>query len=181
MRAQRFSLLVINLFIVLSVKAYAATTTVLISAELGTSIAADLFPVTIKLTPGNVFLTEPRLLFLEQGRIGMQVRFQAYDHRPAQNIAISETGRAAFSGRIGYDPVTRQILLHDPMIDTLEFDRNSTVTKSILAQLQDAWRTQATNPMRAELPPHPYLIPFRNNIQALSYNGNNINLTVSYE
>jgi len=152
-----------------------------ISAELSTGIAGDLFPVTVKLTEGNLFLTEPVALFLDDGRIGIQVRYQAYDHRPAQGIAISEMGRAAFSGKIGYDLVTRQILLHDPKIDKLEFDRKSEVTQRMLTQLKDAWKTQVTNPIRAELPPHPYLIPFKNNIQDLSYDGKNINLTISYE
>ncbi len=152
-----------------------------ISAELGSSIAADIFPVTVKLTPGNVFLTEPRLIFLEQGRIEMQVRFQAYDNRPAHDIVVSEMGRAALSGKVAYDPGTRQILLHDPQLDSLEFDRNSEVTQRLLAQLKGAWSMQVTNPIRAELPPHPYLIPFKNNIQDLSYDGKNINLTISYE
>ncbi len=182
LRAHTLSVFLVYLLLILSGRAHAATaTTVAISAELGTSIAADLFPVTITLTPGNVFLTEPRLLFLDKGRIGMQVRFQAYDHRPAQGIAISEMGRAVFSGKIGYDLGTRQILLHDPSIDTVEFDQKSDVTQRLLTQLNGAWTTQVTNPIRAELPPHPYLVPFRNNIQALSYDGKSINLTLSYE
>ena len=181
LRANYLFVLIACSLLLLCGQASAATTTVPISAELGNSIAADLFPVTIKLTPGNVFLTEPRLLFLDQGRIGMQVRFQAYDHRPAQGIAISEVGNATFSGRVGYDPGTRQILLHEPKIDKLEFDRKNEVTRRFLAQLKSAWSTQVTNPIRAELPPHPYLIPFKNNIQDLAYDGKNINLTISYE
>ncbi len=181
LRKSTFLVLIACSLLLLSGKASAAVTTIPISAELGNSIAADLFPVTIKLTPGNVFLTEPRLLFLDQGRIGMQVRFQAYDNRPAQGIAISELGHAAFSGRVGYDPGTRQILLYEPKIDKLEFDRKSEVTQRLLAQLKSAWSTQVTNPIRAELPPHPYLIPFKNNIQDLAYDGTSINLTISYE
>ena len=182
MRANSLIVYVVYFLLVISGKTYAAAgTTVPISAELGTSIAADLFPVTVKLTPGNLFLTEPVLLYLDQGRIGMQVRFQAYDHRPAQGIAISEMGRALFSGKIGYDPGTRQILLHDPSINKLEFDHKNDVTQRLLAQLKGAWSTQVTNPIRSELPPHPYLIPFKNNIQDLSYDGKSINLTLSYE
>jgi hypothetical protein len=182
LRANTLFVFFVHLLLMISGNAHAATaTTVAISPELGTSIAGDLFPVTIKLTPGNVFLTEPRLLFLDKGRVGMQVRFQAYDHRPAQGIAISEMGRAVFSGKIGYDLVTRQILLHDPSIDKVEFDQKSDVTQRLLTQLNGAWATQVTNPIRAELPPHPYLMPFRNNIQALSYDGKTINLTLSYE
>lgn len=163
-------------------RAFAAvTTTVPISAELGTSIAGDLFPVTVKLTEGNLFLTEPVVLFLEQGRIGMQVRFQAYDHRPALGIAISEMGRATISGKMGYDLGTRQILLQDPRIDKIAFDQKNQETERLLSAVKAAWATQVTNPIRAELPPHPYLLPFRNNIQDLAYDGKSINLTVSYE
>jgi len=182
LRANILSVFVIYFLLIVSVKAYAAAgTTVPISAELGTSIAADLFPVTVKLTPGNLFLTEPLLLFLDKGRIGMQVRFQAYDHRPAQGIAISEMGRGRFSGKIGYDRGTRQVLLHDPRIDELEFDKKNDVTQRLLTQLKAAWSAQVTNPIRTELPPHPYILPFKNNIQDLSYDGKVINLAISYE
>jgi hypothetical protein len=180
--AKTFSVVLIYALLIISGTAHSASeTTVPISAELSTSIAGDLFPVTVKLSAGNLFLTEPVVLFLENGRIGMQARFQAYDHRPAQGVAISEMGRAAISGKIGYNLGTRQILLHDPMIEKLEFDRKNAVTQRFLAQMNEAWSMQITNPIRAELPPHPYLIPFRNNVQDLSYDGKNINLIISYE
>ncbi len=182
MRASTFLVVIVCSLLIISARAYPVTgTTVPISAELSTSIAGDLFPVTLKLSKGNLFLTEPVVLFLDKGRIGMQVRFQAYDHRPAQNVAISEMGRAVFSGKIGYEPGTRQILLHDPRIDKLEFDRKNEITQRFLAQLKEAWSMQVTNPIRSELPPHPYLLPFKDNIQDLSYDGKNINLTMSYE
>jgi len=176
-----FALITFSLLILSGLASAAASTTVPVSAELSTNIAGDLFPVTIKLTTGNLFLTEPVVVFLDKERIGMQVRFQAYDHRPAQGVAVSEMGRAAFSGKIGYDLATRQILLFEPEIDKLDFDQKSEVTQRLLTQLKDAWGTQVTNPIRAELPPHPYLIPFKNNVQDLSYDGKNINLTISYE
>lgn len=182
MRASTFLVLIAYSLLIISAKANAVAGAIVpISAELGTSIAGDLFPVTVKLTRGNLFLTEPVVLFLDKGRIGMQVRFQAYDHRPAQGIAISEMGRAVFSGKIGYDPGTRQILLHDPKLDKLEFDQKNEVTQRFLTQLQEAWSMQVTNPIRAEPPPHPYLLPFKDNIRDLSYDGKNINLTISYE
>lgn len=157
------------------------TTTVPISAELGTNIARDMFPVTLKLSRGNLFLTEPALLFQDQQRVGMQVRFQAYDHRPQLGIAISEMGRAQLSGTLGYDPVNRQVLLLDPRIDNIRFDNNNESTRLFLAEMQAAWSAQVTNPLRSALPPHPYLIPFRNNIQDLSYDGKSITLTLSYQ
>ncbi|MEZ5504296.1 MAG: hypothetical protein R3E50_17170 [Halioglobus sp.] len=162
-------------------RVYAAPTTVPISDKLATSIAADLFPVTVKLDQGNLFLTNPAVLFLGQERIGMQVRFQAYDYRPEQNVAISETGEATISGKIGYDLGTRQVLLYDPRIDRLAFDQKNAATQGFSDTIKAAWRAQVTNPLRAALPPHPYLLPFRNNIQSLSYDGTAINLTLSYE
>lgn len=163
-------------------RAHAASSTVVpITADLGTGIAGDLFPVTLNLSPGNVYLTGPVLQFLDPERIGMQVRFQAYDHRPQQNIAISETGRAAISGRLGFDANTRQVLLYDARLDTLQFDKKSAVTERLSATIKSAWSSQVTNPIRADLPPHPYLIPFKNNIQDLSYDGKSIKLTLVYQ
>jgi hypothetical protein len=156
-------------------------TTVPISAELGTGIAADQFPLTVKMDQGKLFLTEPRVLFIDNKRIGIQVRFQAYDHRPAEGIAVSEMGRAQFSGELGYDPGARQVLLHKPKIDKLEFDRDSQVTQRLLGELQATWAEQVTNPIRSELPQHPYVLPFKENIQDLSYDGKSINLSIFYE
>jgi hypothetical protein len=182
LRTINFFAVVLYFLMAISARAYAATVTVVpISAQLGTSIAADLFPVTVKLTPGNVYVTEPVLIFLDERRVGMQVHFQAYDHRPAQNIAISETGVAQFSGELGYDRAKQQILLHNPGIDKLEFDRKSDVTQRLLAQLKAAWSAQVTNPIRADVPPHPYILPFKNNIRDLAYDGKMINLTLSYD
>lgn len=156
-------------------------TSVPISAGLATGIAADLFPVTVKLSEGNLFLTNPVALFLDNGRVAIRVRFQAYDHRPAQGIAISEMGQATFSGILGYDADTQQILLGDPKIEKLEFEQKNAVTQSFLNEMNTSWSAQVTNPMRAEIPPHPYILPFRNTIRNLSYDGKNIILTLSYK
>ena len=156
-------------------------TTVPISSELGTNIATDQFPLTVKMDTGNLFLTEPQLVFLDEKRIGIQVRFQAYDHRPAEGIAVSEMGRAQFSGELNYDPDARQILLHKPKIDQLKFDRDSAVTHRLLRELETAWSEQVTDPIRSDIPQHPYVLPFKENIQNLSYDGKNINLTIFYE
>lgn len=170
------------LLLLISAKAVsAAGTTVPISASLATGIAADLFPVTVKLSKGNLFLTDPVALFLDGGRIGMQVRIQAYDHRPDEGVAISEMGQATFSGTLDYDAATQQILLGDPRIDKLTFDRENAVTRSFLDSMKSAWSAQVTNPLRADIPPHPYVLPFRNNIRNLAYDGKSIILTLSYE
>ncbi|PLW68684.1 hypothetical protein [Pseudohalioglobus lutimaris] len=156
------------------------STTLPISAEMGTNIAREQFPITVNLTKARLFLTEPTLLFIDRQRIGIQVRFQAYDHRPQAGVAISETGRAAFSGRLGYDPVERKILLHEPRIDALQFDRDNTDAQGLRRELQGAWSAQITDPMRSDLPRHPYLLPFRENIQDLSFDGEHIVISVNY-
>lgn len=156
------------------------STTLPISAELGTSIAREQFPVTVSLATARLFLTEPRLMFIDQERIGVHVRFQAYDHRPEAGVAISETGYATFSGKLDYDPTQRKILLHEPRIDNLQFDRDNVDAKGLREELQGAWSAQITNPMRSDLPNHPYLLPFRENIEDLSFDGENIVISVNY-
>lgn len=159
----------------------ATETTVPISAELATSIAADLFPVTLRVSNANLFLTTPILLFHGKQRIAMQVRMQAYDHRPGEGVAISEMGQARISGILDYDSDSRQILLHDPRIDELEFDRSSDVTVAMKHAIRAAWNTQVTDPIRSEIPTHPYTILIKDNIRTLSYDGQVINLKVFYE
>jgi hypothetical protein len=185
MNAYQTAVLVLLTICSLSLPVAAASsaegTTVPISAALATNIAADLFPQTVKLNSGNLYLTQPVAQFLDNERVAMAIRIQAYDHRPAQGIAISEMGRATISGILGYDAATQQVLLTDPRIETLEFDQNNAATQDFLTAIKSAWWLLVTNPLRAPIPPHPYLLPFRNNIQDLSYDGKNIMLTVSYQ
>jgi hypothetical protein len=182
LRAGTLCVLIACILLTSAGKAYSGIgTTVPVSAELATSIAGNLFPVTVKLNTGNLFLTDPIVLFFDDRRIGVQVRFHAYDHRPEEGIAISEMGRALISGELDYDPGARQILLHDPRIDNIEFDRDSGVTQRIFTELKATWTAQVTNPIRSEIPPHPYLLPFKENIQDLSCDGKNINLEILYE
>jgi hypothetical protein len=94
-------------------------TTVPISAELATSIAASQFPLTIKLGAINLYLTEPSIVFVSTKRVAIEARLQAYDSRPDKGIAISETGRAQLSGELDYDPVKREVVLNAPRIDKL--------------------------------------------------------------
>lgn len=156
-------------------------TTVAVSSELGTSIASKLFPASVDLTEWNLFLTEPELIFIDDQRLGMQVRFQAYDHRPSEGVARSEMGWALFSGILGYDLDSRQILLHEPSLDKLDFDRDTEVTRLVSTHLMAAWSTQVTDPVRSDIPPHPYILPFLGHIQDLSYDGKTINITISYQ
>ena len=134
-----------------------------------------------KLNKGKLFLTKPSLLFLDNERLGMQVAFQAYDHRPQQGIALSETGRAWVSGVLDFDPVTRQVLLQRATLDKLEFDRSGEVSAQFSAQISATWQAQITDPIRSELPAHPYIMPIKVNIEDISYDGQNITINLVYK
>ena len=155
-------------------------TTVPVSAETATGIARSLFPVTLALGSEKLFLTEPAVVYVDDRRLALEFRLQAYDHRPAQGIAISETGRARVSGEMGYDPKTRQVLLYEPRLDQLLFDRQNDVTRRLQAGVQGAWREQLSNPIRADLPPHPFIAPFREGIQDVFYQKHSIYIQVWY-
>ena len=156
-------------------------TTVEVSQEFATSVAQSLFPITIKLDRGNLFLTEPTVAYIDGKRIALQSRFQAYDHRPTQKVAMSEMGSAMISGELDYDIASREILLHNPHIDSLDFDRKSANSELFSTAINSAWTEQVKNPLRSEIPPHPYVITFKDNIRDISYDGQNINLQISFE
>lgn len=156
-------------------------TVVPVSAESGTSIAGNLFPVGLKLQQANLLLTAPALIYIDAQRLGLRVRFQAYDHRPALGIAESETGWMQLSGKLGFDQESREILLHEPSMDNLEFDRDNTATRRFNTEMMAAWSAQVADPIRSEIPPHPYILPFKDNIRDLSYDGNNINISIVYQ
>ena len=82
--------------------------------------------------------------------------------------------------RAGFDPQTRQILLYNPKIDRLAFVNESAVTKRLRADVQAAWEAQVTNPIRAELPPHPFITPFKDGIQGVTYVNGSIFVQVGY-
>ena len=155
-------------------------TTVPVSAEVGTGIAANLFPVGLKFDALNLFLTGPGLVFIDEQRLGMRARLQAYDHRPAEGIAESEMGWVLFSWKLGFDPDSRQVLLHEPSLDTIEFDRDTDSSRLFHAKLKAAWSARVSDPIRSEIPPHPYVLPFKDNIRDLSYDGQAINIAVAY-
>lgn len=152
-----------------------------VSAEMGNRLAAEEFPLTLELEPERLFVTQPVLVFIDKKRLGISVRFQAYDHRPAANVAVSETGDAQFSGELDFDPVAHRVLLHSPKLDSLEFDRDTPEAKRLSDKIKDAWQTQVSNPLQADIPPHPYIVPFKDNIRDISYDGKTITLHISYE
>lgn len=155
-------------------------TTVPVSAETATNIARSLFPVALDVGPGKLFLTEPAVIFIDDRRVGLRAHLQAYEHRPEDGVAISEEGDLTVSGELGYDPKTRQVLLYSPRLDSLDFENPSEVTRRLRAEVQAAWDSQVTNPIRAEVPPHPFILPFKEGIQDVSYQKQNIFIQVWY-
>jgi hypothetical protein len=152
-----------------------------ISQELATSIAGKLFPAGLDLNTGNLLITKPEMVFVDSERLALKVRIQAYYHRPDQGIAISEMGWAQISGGLDFDPETRQILLHNPSIDTLDFDRQNEASRDFHSDIFENWQKQVPNPMRTDIPPHPYIILFRDSIKNVTYDGQNINVEIAYE
>jgi hypothetical protein len=152
-----------------------------ISQELATSIAGQLFPAGLDLNTGNLLITGPKVVFVDSKRLALKVRIQAYYHSPDQGIAISEMGWAEISGGLDFDPETRQILLHNPSIDTLEFDRENEASRDFHSDISENWLDQIANPIRTDIPPHPYIILFRDSIRNITYDGQNINVVIAYE
>ena len=180
LRAQIATLSTVFMLLSTPVVHSALGTRVPVSAELGTSIAASLFPITVTLERGKLFLTEPTLLFLDDERLGMLVKFQAYDYRPEQDVAISETGRAWVSGELDYDAATRQVMLHAAALDRIEFDRDSSSSKAFYQQIKATWSSEVNDPIRSELPAHPYVLAIKDNIEDISYDGKNISISLIY-
>lgn len=158
----------------------ALNTTVPLSAQSATGMAVSLFPVALKLDGANLFMTEPQVLFLDSKRLGIRSRFQAYDHRPAEGIAVSETGTAMLSAEVDYDRATRQVMLRNMLVEELQFDRNNAATRNFATVLRTAWSREVANPIRFDLPPHPYLLPIKDNIDDISYDGQYISLILAY-
>ncbi len=152
-----------------------------VSSEMGNRLAANEFPLTLELEPERLFVTQPTLIFLDKKRLGISVRFQAYDHRPAAKIAISETGDAQFSGELDFDPVAHRILLHNPKLDSLKFDRDTREARHLSEKIKKAWLDQVSNPLQADIPPHPYIAPFKDNIRDITYDGQAMTLHISYD
>jgi len=152
-----------------------------VSSEMGNRLVADEFPLTLDLEPERLFITQPTLIFLDKKRLGISVRFQAYDHRPAAMVAISEDGSARFSGEPGFDPVTSQFLLHNPKLDSLEFDRDTPEARRLSEKIEKAWQEQVSNPLQAEIPSYSYIEPFKDSINNISYDGETIKLHISYD
>ncbi len=158
----------------------ASTSTLTVSQDLANLITTTQFPLGLTLARGKVFLSKPSMLFLPQPRIGLAVKFQAYDHRPAQGIALSETGRAQISGVLDYDPTIRRLLIRDPQLEQLVFDRDNAASAQFRQDMEATWAQQVTNPIRTELPQHPFLMQLRRNLLSIGYDGSSILLHVQH-
>jgi len=154
-------------------------TTIPISVELASAMSGSLFPVALDLEPSRVFLTRPQLAFLDEHRIGLSARFQIYDHRPELGIALSETGQVFVSGKLDYDSGEKKIVLHQPRLETLEFDRSNEASAQFTRDINGAWSSLISDPIRSEIPPHPYLSPFKDYVQGIGYDGQAIYLLIS--
>jgi len=152
-----------------------------VSAELATNMARSMFPQALAFGQVNLFLSEPTVLYPDARRVAVRMRVQAYDHRPEQGIALSEEGVAVLSGGLGYDPVMRQVLLYDPKLDELNFANDNEFTRKVLQGVNSEWQARVSNPVRADVPPHPYIQPFRNGIKDISYGEQGIVIQVWYE
>ena len=156
------------------------STTVPVTEASASNIAVANFPLALALDQVKVLLTEPQVKFLTPTRIGIRVNFQAYDHRPEKSIALSETGLAMLSGRVAYDRQSREVLLHDARLEELAFDRDNETARKFTGLLQSAWSEKVSNPIRSALPPHPYLQPFKDNIDNILYDGSHVNFVLVY-
>jgi hypothetical protein len=177
-----FALITIIASTLLRNPAFSAINSVVpVSQALATSIASNLFPVGLELNTGNLLVTAPEVIFVNTERLALKVKIQAYYHRAKQDIAISEMGWAQISGELDFDAETRQILLKNPSIDSLSFDRKNKASENFHTDISDNWLSQVTNPMRTDIPAHPYIILFKDNIKNVTYDGQNINIEIVYE
>lgn len=155
--------------------------TVPISQETGTSIAASAFPVALALSAGTLYLSDPRVVLADPARVSLATRFQAFDLAPPSGVAISETGSALVSGVLGYDAGTGEILVHQPRLERLAFDREGDTVDLMRQRVMAFWRQHTASTIRAELPPHPFLLPFGNRITDIRYDGRAINVYLRYQ
>ena len=150
-------------------------TTVPISVELATSIAATVFPQTVPLRQNSLYVSNPVVFYANPGtatssnrappRLRLQLNVQSLRRQADNTLKASAPGQAEVSGELGFDATTGQILLINPSIDRLELGSGDPDRRAFREELDKQWNEQVTNPMRIDLPPHPYLIPFRQGIK----------------
>jgi len=150
--------------------------------DVAVSIARTQFPMTIPLSGGSLFVSDPVIVYLDPpagaagpGRIGLSVNVQTLHRQQDQSLVASAPGRAELSGELGYDRQTAEILVHRPRIDKLSLDGEQ--ERDNVAR---EWRERITDPVRVPLPAHPYLLPFRQSIQDITLEQGSIVIRVLY-
>jgi hypothetical protein len=160
-------------------------TTVPVSAEAATNIAGSLYPRTIALDNGSLFVSQPVVSYPGEGsgpaRISVRVNVQVLRRQSDQSLVASAPGLAQVSGEIGYDRKAAQILMTNPRIDDLVFDASEPGAEQLRADLLRQWGERITNPMRIEVPGHPYLLPFKQGIRDISLRDESIIVEVLFE
>ena len=166
-------------------------TTVPISAALATNIASSLFPQTVKLRENSLYVSDPIVLYAKSGstasssatppRLRLQLNVQSLRRQADNTLQASAPGQAQVSGELGFDAETRQILLINPSIDYLALGPGDSDERAFRQELDQQWHKQVTNPMRIDLPPHPYLMPFRQGIRDIRLDQQGIIVEVLFE
>ena len=152
-----------------------------VSAQLATGIARSMFPQALALGQLNLFLTEPAVIYQDARRLAIRMQVQAYDHRPEEGIARSEQGSALLSGEPGYDPASGPVLLYEAQLEALDFANNNALTRQVRQEVGAAWKSRVSNPVRVDMPPHPFIQPFRGSIRDVTYGKDGIVILVWYE
>jgi hypothetical protein len=111
----------------------------------------------------------------------LQLNIQSLRRQSDDSLKATAPGQAELSGELGYDPDTLQILLFNPSVDKLDLDPRDPNRQALQQELNQQWAAQVTNPMRVDLPPHPYLIPFRQGIKDIRLEQQGIVVDVLFE
>ena len=161
-------------------------TTVPVTADVATSIAGSVFPQTIALDKGSLYVSEPLVIYPDPTangpkRISLQVNVQVLQRQPDQTLVATLPARAQLSGEVGYDRETAQILLINARVESLEFDPAEKNAEQLRIDLDRNWKERITNPLRVDVPAHPYLLPFKQGIRDISFQEQGIVVDVWFE
>lgn len=160
-------------------------TTVPVSAELATNIASSLYPQTIALDKDSLFVSDPIVSYPGAGanteRVSLRVNVQILRRQPDESLVATAPGIAEISGEIGYDRQATQILLINPRVDSLTLAPGEPKAPQLRADLLRQWDMKITNPMRVDVPGHPYLLTFKQGIRDITLSDEGIVIDVMFE
>lgn len=145
---------------------------------LAETLVSGFFPRSIATEQGSLLLKDPSVLFLDDNRLGLRTDLQS----TASNVGIKDEdiveGAALVSCTIAYDQATAQLLLQAPRLDSLVLYTDDKTAARLRESLQRSWNKQSTDPLRVDLPKHPYLAPFKDGIQDIIVEDEVINVRV---